>query len=129
MSARNLRRVVTIELEIDPALVPARADSDDPLVAAWTRDLYAHSWRLRLVPCAGGVRLARRDCAQAIHRDPGSLAAALGDLALDAAVAANDYLPPCATRVYWEDRMWFYLLAARAVREDPRILRLWGLES
>ena len=117
MSARDMRRRVTIELEIDPALV-AGAGYAFP----------AH-WRLRLLPCCGGVHLLTQGgvFGNTPHATPASLCAALGDRALDCAIAAGECVPGSATWQYREDRMWFYLLAARAVREDPRILRLWGL--
>lgn len=125
MSARDLRRAVTIELVIDPALIPRI--EDDSLADAALQGLYQFNpWRLRLVPCKGGVALRMFPPQTVVHKSPESLAAALGDKALDCAIRAGECVGT-ATNRYHEDRMWFYLLAAHAVREDPRILRMWGL--
>ena len=117
MSAQDMRRRVVIEVEIDPALSVNGSYS------------FPAHWRLRLLPCRGGVRLltTSRVFNDTPHATPESLCAVLGNRALDCAIAAGECVPGSATWQYREDRMWFYLLAARAVREDPRILRLWGL--
>ena len=131
MSARNLRRPVSIVLEIDPALVP-RVPTLGGNAPARIYSVPAY-WRLRLIPCRGGVRLHTPggQCgpdAPPIHATPDDLAAELGDRALDASLRAGECTPGTATHTYREDRMWFYLLAVRAVHHDPRIRRLWGLE-
>lgn len=124
MSARDLIRGAVIELELDPALIP---QSSTPHVDVWIRMVYfARDWRLRLSPCKGGVRFLRLAYAHVIHATPASLAADLEHLGNYAATTAEIY-PPSATRTYWEDRAAFWRLAARAVCEDVRILRMWGL--
>jgi hypothetical protein len=114
-------RSVWIALEVDPTLVQ---END-----SWSRirsRMYKNFFRLRLVPCKGGVRLGWG--ASRIYRTPESLAGALCSRALDWSIRAGEAYPGTATWQYREDRWRFYLAAARAVREDPRCLGLWGEE-
>jgi hypothetical protein len=123
-----LTRPITIRLEPDPELIPAHCGPK------WTARMMAgySTFRLRLLPCKRGVRLITgpntdRLCRlDRVHESPESLAAALGARALDAQVALNEAPEGTALHAYRSDRLWFYLLAIRAVYNEPKIARLWA---
>jgi hypothetical protein len=119
-----LTRPITIRLEPDPALIPWHCGPKT------TECLLAHyrsaAFRLRLIPCKGGARLVIGGKAGPVHESPESLAAALGARALDAQVALNEAPEGTALHAYRSDRLWFYLLAIRAVYNEPKIARLWA---
>jgi hypothetical protein len=123
-----LTRPITIRLEPDPALIPAPLSK--PLRASTLADRLAvykgPAFRLRLIPCKRGARLMIGGKAGPVHTTPESLAAALGEHALDAQVALNDAPEGTALYAYRADRLWFYLLAIRAVYNEPKIARLWA---
>jgi hypothetical protein len=118
-----LTRPITIRLEPDQALIPQPLPSMPTL---WARIYRLDVFRLRLVPCKGGARLMIGGKAGPVHTTPESLAAALGERALDAQVALNGAPEGTALHAYRSDRLWFYLLAIRAVYNEPKIARLWA---
>jgi hypothetical protein len=118
-----LTRPITIRLEPDPALiVPGHCAR----YVATMMACYRGAFRLRLIPCKRGARLMIGGKAGPAHTTPESLAAALGERALDAQIALNDAPEGTALQAYRSDRLWFYLLAIRAVYNEPKIARLWA---
>jgi hypothetical protein len=116
-----LTRPITIRLEPDSELIPTLSG------LPWFADAYkGDTFRLRLIPCKGGARLVIGGKAGPVHTTPESLAAALGERALDAQVALNGAPEGTALHAYRSDRLWFYLLAIRAVYNEPKIARLWA---
>lgn len=122
MSARTLRRPVTIALDVDPDLVPSGHGCE-----------YPRRFKLRLVPCKGGVRIDHSIvCGIDVDASKEDAAYRLADLAVYAAQTSADMRRLGGLsfwgRLYYSDRANFYLTAAQLCLSDARIAALWGDE-
>lgn len=107
--------------ELDPAMCSPE------LASAYSRAAKP----LRLVPCAGGVRLSRAGKTGEVHSTPGGLATELWQLAFMISLTKLDTLRASrgsATHNYWLDCWSFLLEAGYQVIRHPDILALWGRE-
>ena len=111
-----IARTVTIALELDSPDLTIGMEAE-----------YARAARpIRLVPCKGGVRIQRAGSSSHVYATPADMACELVRLAWTA-WRKGFGLEGTATGDYWLDCARFLTQAAKLVRRDARILRLWGL--